>query len=485
MVRALLVVALLTSTAGAQPVAGTGDDPVRTQMLDPSVTAALIGPFVVRGGDPDDTVLVVDGFEVPYVLHVDGVRGIAPAWGLRRIELSPESGVGRSESSTLDLTLGGATTRWLADANTFDVGLRHAAGQTMAVLRYSLPTVPGEREYWDGYLRVSQQEGPWRVLASMFSTDRFSRATGAIGYDRARFAVSSLFLEEEFATFDTRAEWRGDSWRIGEQTTATRDKLDVGVWGEVDQRLDTSIVVRAGVRVDHFGDGIGLAVQPRATLSVGRLALGAGAYRRAVAADLEPVRTTQLTARYVHRYLTATAYYQDKRRLVVGATNDGSGTAYGLELMAQGRAGAWFLAGAASLSRSWRQDFPRDRERPSDFDQPVRVHAVAARQHGRWSFGGRISLASGLPTTEVQQAIYDADRDIYEPILGPVNAERLPFRHELALRIERTFRTLDLHAFVDVMVSASTVSYEYSYDFKTRTDVTLPVLPYAGLRGTL
>ena len=121
-------------------------------------------------------------------------------------------------------------------------------------------------------------------------------------------------------------------------------------------------------------------------------------------------------------------------------------------------------------------------------DQPVRLDALVTKRHGRWQLGARLQIASGLPTTAIQQSVYDADRDSYRPIFDRIYGERLPTRVEVDLRIDRSFRLTArtrLDAFLDLQLSPSTIGYDVSFDYKQRRAVTLPILPFAGLRGRL
>jgi hypothetical protein len=56
------------------------------------------------------------------------------------------------------------------------------------------------------------------------------------------------------------------------------------------------------------------------------------------------------------------------------------------------------------------------------------------------------------------------------------------------VRVDRTFRVGDratVAAFLDVAVAPSTLDYDYRFDYKARSAVTLPVLPFVGVRGAL
>ncbi|HUS30885.1 MAG TPA: hypothetical protein VMZ53_20380, partial [Kofleriaceae bacterium] len=71
-VRCSAALLALTSVASAEPfpdaVPGTGDDPILALTLLPEyVDAPLLAGISVRGGDPADTKVLFDGYEVPVV----------------------------------------------------------------------------------------------------------------------------------------------------------------------------------------------------------------------------------------------------------------------------------------------------------------------------------------------------------------------------------------------------------------------------------
>src|SRR6476620_11362200 len=74
-VRCSLLLALLASPAAAAPaddVPGTGGDPiVALTQLPEFVDAPLFPGLSVRGDDPANTQVLIDGFEVPVLFHDD------------------------------------------------------------------------------------------------------------------------------------------------------------------------------------------------------------------------------------------------------------------------------------------------------------------------------------------------------------------------------------------------------------------------------
>ena len=98
-------------------------------------------------------------------------------------------------------------------------------------------------------------------------------------------------------------------------------------------------------------------------------------------------------------------------------------------------------------------------------------------------------MHSGLPTTPVDDAIYDSDANLYIPVYGAVNSERAPMHHQLDIRIDRASKwgPIKITQFLDVQnvyLNDTVVGYFYGFDYTQRAAFrTLPILPTAGLRG--
>lgn len=287
---------------------------------------------------------------------------------------------------------------------------------------------------------------------------------------------------------------------------------DGGAWGQLSGKLSPAIRANVGLRVDAFGSD--LAVEPRVQLA-GELstrtlvALEGGTYRRPAEdreelehPELSPERAAQVEAMVAHmvdprNYVMGLVYYADRTHLIERGgdgvlRNSGRGTSLGAELRGRLARGPWTGQLSVAISHATRQDTPTSLDRPAEYDQPVRVDAIAAWHHGGWTIGARFEARSGLPYTPVQAAIYDSDRDVYEPILGRLYAERAPFHHQLDLRVDhlwRWSRRYSLDAYLDlanVYDNRSAASYVYSYDYTQKTALeSLPFFPTIGLRGTL
>ena len=201
--------------------------------------------------------------------------------------------------------------------------------------------------------------------------------------------------------------------------------------------------------------------------------------------------------------LDVTGFYKDLDRLVVRNVaanvdpsqppylNTGVGRVYGVETLFRARVGDRFFGWIAyTFQRALRTDRPGAAERRFDFDQPHNLTALGTYQLSpRWSLGARFRLVSGNPTTPVTGALYDATSDVFVPVFGPVNSDRLGTFHALDLRVDRiwTFERWKLSAYLDVQNvynRANPEGVSYSYDFRQREPATgLPILPILGLKG--
>ena len=126
----------------------------------------------------------------------------------------------------------------------------------------------------------------------------------------------------------------------------------------------------------------------------------------------------------------------------------GNARGYGVELSAEADRGPWSIrlnyAGGRSLTRS--SALGETAFRPSRYDVPRSLGALAARTFGKWRVLSILEARSGYPTTVpvAQYAIGDpldeTDRYLYRPYL---NNGRLPPYFRLDVAAERRFRMLD------------------------------------------
>ncbi|MFV8755895.1 TonB family protein [Nannocystaceae bacterium ST9] len=168
----------------------------------------------------------------------------------------------------------------------------------------------------------------------------------------------------------------------------------------------------------------------------------------------------------------------------------GRGRSYGLQVML--RQGEWkglFGWVAYTFMRAERRDREAAPWRLSDYDQTHVLTVV-----GGWALplgfelGGRFRLASGFPRTPVVDAWFDATRNLYQPVFGAHNGDRLPVFVQLDLRLGKRFEfeTSKLELFVEVLNvwnQRNAEEYVYSSDYRQRGRLSgFPVFPSLGVQ---
>jgi outer membrane receptor protein involved in Fe transport len=279
----------------------------------------------------------------------------------------------------------------------------------------------------------------------------------------------------------------------------------------------------AGVRVDAFTHDHATVIEPRLQQRIvlsplTSLLAGIGLYTRPadnqdenLQTNLEPERAWQSSLGAETKVapgvmLTATAYYVDRSDLIVqnvaatamspdgtnSYTNDGIGRSYGAELLLKANIGRFFGWAAYTFSRSDRRDEPTDAWRKFDTDQTHNLVLLASTKLGardQWQVGGRFQYTSGSPYTPVVGAIFDSDRNQYNPTYGAVNSQRAPAQHQLDLRVDHyiRFQHWKLATYLDVAnvyMNAPVYGYQYNENYTKRTPMSgLPILPSLGARG--
>lgn len=177
-------------------------------------------------------------------------------------------------------------------------------------------------------------------------------------------------------------------------------------------------------------------------------------------------------------------------------SNDGSGRAYGAELLLRydpdGRFFGWI---AYSLSRV---EYDRGRaasysEGADEFDQPHNLVALGTLEVPEiWdglSLGFRLRYTTGAPRWRLAGGIYDVDADGYRALpLERSRDTRYPDFFQLDLRVDKrwTFDTSTLTAYLEVQNVTNRENAEemdYNYDFtRSRYQPGLPFFPSFGIR---
>ena len=473
-VRCSALLLLVASTAFAD-VPGTFDDPILELGIRPEVAdAPLAQDLILRG---DRVAVEFEGFELPTVFH-----------HRLRSMITHDSTLAFDNA---DVEYGGAT-HFLtitapkemprsAQLTSIDIGL--------STLRVAPIGTDDTSQYFDAIFVL----GPLKAIA----TEKFARVVMdgelRLGAWRVYGAVSPL-VDETGLHLDDRSflEYHGPAaglrrvvWRLGvDGNNLEQSPVHYSAWTWASALLSKHIIAAAGVRYDDKG------IQPRGVIQVELPAktvgqLEAGAYRHANAYRQDAdMRVVEVAATVSHKHGPfegqVAAFYQD--RLAAPAF----GSAAGIELISTVEKGHWLGFVSASLAKSVQHDFDRGRAHPTTFDQPLRLNVVARYKRVAYTIAARFQVSSGLPYLPVVDSTYNSDTDTYQPIFG-LRYERLPLHHEVSVRFDLPF-TPKAGAFVDVRnayAADTTLGYAYSYDYKTRVAVTLPILPFVGVRGEL
>ena len=325
-----------------------------------------------------------------------------------------------------------------------------------------------------------------------------------------------------------------DRWGVVTASAAPYATVDVALWGD---RLH----LVPGLRIEPFftsvsrrtpiagvTPSIGLfaqdvAVQPRLAVRLDvaprvRLTAAAGRYRQPPQAgdlsavfgnpELPTASATHLVAGAAVKWTSVlstevTGFVTDSSDLAVRSPSAAPRLAQVLEPIGTGRvvgvqalvrrelASNVFGWVSYTLSRAERVDLPGAAPRRFDFDQPHVLTALVSWEPGAgFELGARFRYASGAPRTPVVGTYYDARTDLFQPVFGVHNSERLPAFVALDARASKRLRVqgADGEVYLDLQNATNRVNAEelvYSTDFTTRRTIRgLPLLPVLGARFT-
>lgn len=271
----------------------------------------------------------------------------------------------------------------------------------------------------------------------------------------------------------------------------------------------------AGARLESFAHLGALRLSPRAQVRhrTGPFTLTAalGRYARdldsaeGIPRDLSPERATHATVGGALELATGVTaslagFYTHRTDLVVDDPSvtasdqlpfksGGTGRSTGFETLLRAQRGRFFGWLAYTFSRSTRYDAPGATGRPFAYDQTHLLSAVGSYERGKWRFGARWQLSSGLPYTAVTGASWSEQLQHYLPTFGPALSERHATAHNLDLRVERAWsrKNYRIAVFADVgnvYRQPRVLRYSYSDDFMTKKPVAdMMPLPSVGVRG--
>jgi TonB family protein len=373
-----------------------------------------------------------------------------------------------------------------------------------------------------------------RSTVSLEASEALSLSAG-IDVANRRSDVSASF-QQSLAVRE--GEFNNQGPRVDEPiTTLPRtlvNRFSPGLWMEARIRPFPSLTLTPGLRFDAYVYGVARGDRTAATTLSPRLTArweaspvwafkaGAGLYSEGARngdavrpfgnPDVLPQRALQLTAGAEMRpvpgvFLSAEAFYKRLSDIIVrspdtevlgGETvpvildNAGVGRVYGVEVLVRkeltSRLFGWV---AYTFSRSQRIDRPGEDWRLFDFDQTHNLTAIASYKLPRgWQIGARFRFITGNPETPVLGSRYQAVFDVYLPVYGATNSERVPPFSQLDVRIDKvwTFDAWTLDAYLDVLNAYNRRPVEstlYSYDFGQSQYLRgLPIIPTLGLKGS-
>jgi TonB family protein len=407
------------------------------------------------------------------------------AWGGRDAATRIERFGANPTEVDANASVGGVRAAWRRTSGRFTLGLGVDAelASTDTDRRGSI-TVPAR----EGDIRVFGQPPPDQLAADRWhvvSASAAPYATLDIALLGDRFHVTpGIRVEPYFASVSRRTPIAGAT-------------PSVGLFGEetaVQPRLALRLDVTSRLRLTAAGGRYRQAPQP-ADLSAafGNPTLPTATAWHVVAGA--SVRATQVLS----AELTGFATRSDG--LAVRSPSSTPSLAEVLEPLGEGRvvgvqalvrrdlANDVFGWVSYTLSRAERIDMPGATPRLFDFDQTHVLTALVSWEPLRGlELGARFRYATGVPRTPVVGAYYDARADLFQPIFGEHNGERLPAFTQLDARIAKRFHLRDYEGevYLDLQNVTNRENAEevvYSADFATRGTIRgMPLLPILGAR---
>jgi hypothetical protein len=183
-----------------QRIPGTGNDIVRALTAMPGVVNLQLplgySGVVIRGSSPQDSKVLVDGFEIPVLFHNIGFRALLPAESIQSLDYIPggfDVQYGRASSGIISLeTRAGSDRRTTqAEISAIDGGVlaqgnlgdktRYMIGFRRSTIDLILPSIiPSDADlslttvpsYYDGQFRIDHELSPrWHLTLSSIGTN--------------------------------------------------------------------------------------------------------------------------------------------------------------------------------------------------------------------------------------------------------------------------------------------------------------------------
>jgi hypothetical protein len=366
-------------------------------------------------------------------------------------------------------------------------------------------------------------------VGNLLFFDLFSWLTsyrGEVRHKPSDALTLSFGLDGEFTPFDVQFEGPLPPVEGQVPTPASAQErfstdvqgydLQTALYAEAEWNVGAGVTLVPGLRAEYYAFATDYALDPRLSArwrdaaGDNTVRLGVGRYSQSPQPQeldedignpaLNAEHAIHVSAGYDRKLgrssIGVTGFYkhlddQVVRNEMSTYTNDGVGRVYGAELLVRAQASKKFFGWLSyTISRAERRDAPGKAWRRFDFDQPHILTAVGSwKLPWRLELGFRFRLVSGNPETPIVGAIYDADADVYTPVSGEANSQRLPAFHQLDVRLDRrwVFDTWMLTGYIDVQNAynrANPEGYSYSYDYRDRSVVSgIPIFPSIGVKG--
>jgi hypothetical protein len=340
-----------------------------------------------------------------------------------------------------------------------------------------------------GSLTIPAREGDLHIFGQPPGDDIAADTWYATTIDAAAHTAVDAHAGPVVAT----AGVRGDAWLLTASRLTPRVGSTPGIGSQqilytadprasVQVKLSNDVVLRADGGRYHqarsASDTSAVFGTPGLGVEQAWHAIAGGQWRRAPFA-LEAAGYARWLDDLVARDLAVTP------PLAKALTQAGIGDVFGVQVTA--RVLGWHgLSGWLSynLSRSRRKDADDQAWRYFDHDQTHGLIAVAGWEHGPWTLGGRVRVATGEPRTPVLGAFFDSREGRFEPIVGVHNGARLPTFFAADARAERRFPHGAVYLEVQNLTNHENAEeIIYSADFSSRGYLTsLPLLAIAGVR---
>lgn len=216
-------------------IPGTGNDMLAAVDAMPGVTASAFGPtsfngVVIRGSAPEDSKILIDGFEVPFLYHTVGFRSILPTESIDALDYLPggfDVAYGRASSGIIsvktragDRKLGGQAELSVIDGGVLAHGSAGNRGTYMLAMRRStidlilpslipddaninLATVP---RYYDLQSRLDFDLNRWKLTFGVLGSDDLLQLFA----DNERDPDRRFYSRARFIRATAEARWAHD-----------------------------------------------------------------------------------------------------------------------------------------------------------------------------------------------------------------------------------------------------------------------------------